>query len=138
MIVMIATILYQIILGSVIALIIGGIFGGIIGSLMDWIFRREEVALFPAIAGSSLGVLITAILPLMTQSGVVNGGAYAAIYLRFLLIILMPLGLIGGAIIGGIAGLIVANKLSVRTGWLSFLGIYILVVAGFYLTSPPN
>ncbi|WP_126148387.1 hypothetical protein [Synechococcus elongatus] len=124
--------LFQFIVGNILALIIGVIVGSILNSIIRALFRRREVQSLPAILGSFLGVFLVAILPMIGQP-VLSGDAYAAIILNFVLVILIPLGSILGGMIGSVFGLLFSNRLSLKQGWISFLGIYLFLVAGFYL-----
>ncbi|AZB72877.1 hypothetical protein [Synechococcus elongatus] len=124
--------LLQFIAGNILALIIGAIVGSILNSIVRALFRRREVQSLPAILGSFLGVFLVAILPMIGQP-VLSGDAYAAIILNFILVILIPLGSILGGIIGSVFGLLFSNRLSLKQGWISFVGIYLFLFAGFYL-----
>lgn len=133
----ISTVLPQVVVGSLLSLVVGIPIGGTIGHLFGAIFRRRDVTVIPAILGSSLGVLIIVILPILSQPSMMDGGAYSAILMRIVLLILLPLGSIGGGIVGSIFGLIFANRLRPRAGWASFLAIYVILIAGFYLKDLP-
>ncbi len=117
---LVSTVLPQVMVGSIIALMIGIPVGGIIGHIVGAIFRRKEATVIPAVLASSLGVLIVAVLPVISQPGFLDGGAYAAILLRVVLFLLIPLGAIVGGIVGSIFGLIFGHRLRPRAGWISF------------------
>ena len=129
----VSTVLPQVIAGTIISLIIGTVVGGLIGTIVGAISRRQRATLIPAILGSALGVLIVAILPLLSQPGVLQGGGYAGIILQLIVFFLLPLGSTVGGVIGSIVGLMFSGRLALRTGWISFFAIYLLSVAGFYL-----
>ncbi|MBE9195364.1 hypothetical protein IQ219_08610 [Synechocystis sp. LEGE 06083] len=84
---------------------IGLIVGGITGLIIGIIKQRIKIVLFPAILGSFLGTLTIAFVPLFSIPGLVNGGAYAGVFVLGMLIVLVPIGSITGGIVGGLSSL---------------------------------
>lgn len=133
-----SAVLPQVIVGTIISLVIGAVVGGVVGLIIGKLTRRKEATVVPAILGSSLGVLIIAILPMVSQPISVWGGAYTAIFMRVVLFLLIPLGSIIGGFIGSIFGLIFSNRINPHTARISFFAIYVLLVASFYLKDLPT
>ncbi len=112
---------------------IGLVVGGVIGLVIGVIKRRIKLALLPAIFGSFWGTLTIAFIPLFSIPGLVNGGAYAGIYVLAMLIVLVPIGSVAGGLLGGIAGPQLPEPLQKRILWYAVPFSYLLLITGILI-----
>lgn len=125
-----AQVLSEIFLVSIWSLSIGLVVGSVIGLVIGITKRCIRLVLFPAILGSFLGTLAIAFVPLFSIPGLVNGGAYAGVYVLAMLVFLVPIGSVAGGLIGGIRGSKLPKPLQRRMLWNSVLLSYLLLVVG--------
>lgn len=128
-----AQVLSEVLSVSIWSLSVGLVVGGIIGLVIGIMKRRIKFTLFPAILGSFLGTLAIAFVPLFSIPGLVNGGAYAGVYVLAMLFVLVPIGSIAGGIVAGIAGSHPSTPLQRRTLWIAILMAYLLLIVGILM-----
>ncbi|AIE75010.1 MULTISPECIES: hypothetical protein [unclassified Synechocystis] len=118
---------------SIWSLSISLIVGGAIGLIIGIIKKRIKFILLPAILGSFLGTLIIAFIPLFSIPELVNGGAYAGVFVLPTLIVLVPFGSIVSGILGGLSGVWTANLQIKNFFFITFFLAYLLLILGILI-----
>jgi WD40 repeat protein len=135
---LLTVILPQLFSGTVISLVIGSIVGSVIGLVFGRITRRTKATLVPAILGSSLGTLLFAMLPILSEPSLRNAGAYGGLVVLSMLVVGGVPGSIIGAIVGSVWGLKVPQRLKKRLLWIILASIYSLMSIVIYLRTAPT
>lgn len=111
-----------------IAIVVGTVVGSIIGA-----FRKQvKPTILPAIAGSFFGTMLISMLPIYATPGIVGGGAYGGIIIMFIAMVTLPVGAIGGAIVGSTIGLNVFKRDKRHQALLLLAGTYCVMALVIY------
>lgn len=135
---LLTTVLPKLISGTVASLVIGAIVGGVIGLIFGRITRRPKETIVPAILGSAAGTLLFAMLPILSEPSLSNGGAYGGLIILSILIGGGVPGSIIGAIVGSVCGLKVSRHLKQRLLWIALAVIYSLMTIVIYIRTVPT
>ena len=120
---------------ALIAIVVGSVIGLIIGAIKRH-FRQASIGptMLSAIAGCFFGTMLLFMLPILSTPGVVGGGAYGGIWILQLAVFALPVGAIGGSIIGGLAGVPLFKKYNRRLALLLLVGTYSFMAIVSYTT----
>lgn len=120
---------------AVIAIVVGTVVGLIIGAIKRR-FRQISIGqtVLSAISGCFFGTMLIFMLPILSTPGVVGGGAYGGIWILQLSVIALPVGAIGGAVIGSLVGIQLFKKYNQRLALLLLVGTYTFMAIVSYTT----
>ncbi|MBD1914092.1 MULTISPECIES: hypothetical protein [unclassified Leptolyngbya] len=86
--------------GTVISLMVAIIVGTIVGFIVGIISHSLKKSIAKAIIGAFFGTLLVAVLPIFSKPEIMGSGPYGGITIVQMAIILVPLGSVGGALVG--------------------------------------
>lgn len=115
---------------AIIAVVVGIVVGTIVGAMQGKVRRT----LLPAIAGSFFGTMLLCLLPIYAFPGIVGGGGYGGIWILAIAVVTLPVGAIGGAIVGSLQGEQIYLKQQKKGLLWMLLGTY-LIMAGVMFTT---
>lgn len=118
---------------ALIAIAVGVVVGLIVG-LIQRRLRQTPVqqAIFPAIVGCFVGTMLICMLPILAIPGIVGGGPYGGIWIMVIATFTLPIGAIGGAILGGTTGKQLFKKQNRRFALLVLAGTYSFMAIVIY------
>lgn len=123
---------------AIIAIAVGTVVGLIAGAIK----RKPKQTILPAIAGSFFGSMVVCMLPILAIPGIVGGGAYGGIIIMGIVMVALPIGSIGGAIAGSMAGLEYGKQqqrkmaLNILVGTYLGMALVIFASASFHCSRP--
>ncbi|MEH2240494.1 hypothetical protein [Nostoc sp.] len=104
------TVLSRLIFSSIFSVVIAILIGGVIGLLARTISHHNQRTILPAIIGAFFGIMLIAMLPILSTPGLSGGGGLGALTIIQMAIFLVPLGVVCGAVAGIICGLKLSQK----------------------------
>lgn len=105
--------------------------GGVIGLIAGAISHRFKLAVLSGIAGSFLGTMLIAMLPILSQPNLFGSG-YGGIVLMFFAMTLIPIGSISGALAGLLAGFKLSPRRRQKLFLILLICIYTLIALASY------
>lgn len=103
-------VLSRLLITSFFSVLIAMIIGGVVGVVARIISRHKKPTILPAIVGSFFGTMLIAMLPIWSTPGLSGGGGLGALTIIQMAIQLVPLGAIGGAVVGIVCGVKLSQK----------------------------
>ncbi len=91
--------LFMTVLSAVVGVVVGSVVAGIVSLLR----RSRPRAVGPAVWGSFLGVLLVGLLPIEANPASLIGGPYAGLWFLSMALLFVPVGAVGGALLGMLA-----------------------------------
>ncbi|WP_411876291.1 WD40 repeat domain-containing protein [Vulcanococcus limneticus] len=88
---------------TVLSAVVGGVVGAVVAGIVSLLRRSRPGAVGPAVWGSFLGVLLVGLLPIEANPASLIGGPYAGLWFLSMALLFVPVGAVGGALLGMLA-----------------------------------